>query len=48
MNMVHMVQVLLCLGEVLPFSELFSDHVAFSRKMSFFCFLFLLKEELSQ
>ena len=48
MNMVRMVQVLLCLGEVLPFSELFSDQVVFSRKISFFCFLFLRKEELSQ
>ena len=48
MNMVRMVQVLLCVGEVLPFSELFSDQVAFSRKISFFCFFFLLKEELSQ
>ena len=42
MKMVHMVQVLLCLGEVLPFSELFSDQVAFSRKisLSLFCFFF--------
>ena len=54
MNMVHMVQVLLCLGEVLPFSGLISDQVAFSRKISLsffvfcFCFVvFLLKEELS-
>ena len=47
MNMVHMVQVLLCLGEVLPFSGLISDQVAFSRKISLSFVVFLLKEELS-
>ena len=46
MNMVHMVQVLLCLGEVLPFSGLISDQLVFSRKISLsffvFCFCFVV------